>query len=162
MAIAVYPGSFDPITKGHMDIVERAAQIFDELIVAVVHNPSKKPLFTMEERVEMIRVASQHLTNVTVKSFSGLLVDFAKKEKANAIVRGLRAVSDFEIEFQMALMNKTLYPQAETVFLTTTTDYAFISSSMVKEVASFGGDVREYLPPIVQERMAEKYGKEGT
>ncbi|MBC9783348.1 pantetheine-phosphate adenylyltransferase [Heliobacterium chlorum] len=162
MAIAVYPGSFDPITKGHMDIVERAAQIFDELIVAVVHNPSKKPLFTMEERVEMIRVASQHLTNVTVKSFSGLLVDFAKKEKANAIVRGLRAVSDFEIEFQMALMNKTLYPQAETVFLATTTDYAFISSSMVKEVASFGGDVQEYLPPIVQERMAEKYGKKGT
>ncbi|ABZ84710.1 pantetheine-phosphate adenylyltransferase [Heliomicrobium modesticaldum Ice1] len=158
MTVAVYPGSFDPITKGHMDIVERAAQIFHEVIVAVVINPNKKPLFTMDERVEMIRMAVSHISNVRVESFSGLLVDFTRKQGARAIVRGLRAVSDFEVEFQMALMNKRLYPEVETVFMATHTDYAFLSSSMVKEVASFGGDVSDYLPPAVLARMAEKYG----
>ncbi|MBM7867031.1 pantetheine-phosphate adenylyltransferase [Heliobacterium gestii] len=158
MTVAVYPGSFDPITKGHLDIVERAAQIFNEVIVAVAINPNKKPLFTMDERVEMIRMASSHIPNVRVESFSGLLVDFTRKQGAQAIVRGLRAVSDFEVEFQMALMNKRLYPEAETVFMATHTDYAFLSSSMVKEVASFGGEVSDYLPPAVLKKMAEKFG----
>lgn len=158
MGIAVYPGSFDPVTNGHMDIVERAAQIFDQVIVAVVINPDKKPLFTMEERVEMIKQACAHLPNVRVGYFSGLLVDFVKQEKANAIIRGLRAVSDFEYEFQMALMNKKLNPDVETVFLTSQSEYAFLSSSLVKEVASFGGDVCHFLPRTVLSRMAEKYG----
>ncbi|KAB2954454.1 pantetheine-phosphate adenylyltransferase [Heliorestis acidaminivorans] len=157
MRIAVYPGSFDPITNGHMDIITRASSVFDIVIVAVVKNPGKNPLFTMEERVKMIEKASVHLGNIKVKSFSGLLVDFVKIEKAQVIIRGLRAISDFENEFQMALMNKNLYRHAETFFLASHTDYAFLSSSMVKEVASFGGDVQAYVPSAVWEQLKIKY-----
>ncbi|QGG48104.1 pantetheine-phosphate adenylyltransferase [Heliorestis convoluta] len=157
MAIAVYPGSFDPVTNGHMDIITRAAAIFEQVIVAVVVNPGKNPLFTMEERVKMIEKASIHLDNVQVQCFSGLLVDFVKREKAQVIVRGLRAISDFENEFQMALMNKNLYGDADTFFLASHTDYAFLSSSMVKEVASFGGDVQAYVPAAVWEQLRLKY-----
>ncbi|MDD2420578.1 MAG: pantetheine-phosphate adenylyltransferase [Heliobacteriaceae bacterium] len=162
MGIAVYPGSFDPVTNGHMDIVERAAQIFDEVIVAVVINPDKRPLFTMDERLEMIKQSCTALPNVRVGCFSGLLVDFMRQEGAKVIIRGLRAVSDFENEFQMALMNKKLHPGIETVFFTSQTEYAFLSSSLVKEVASLGGDVYHFLPAAVLAQMQIKYGASGS
>ncbi|MCW2278407.1 pantetheine-phosphate adenylyltransferase [Heliophilum fasciatum] len=156
MAIAIYPGSFDPITNGHIDVIQRAANIFSQVIVAIVKNPSKTPLFSMDERMEMIDDVCALWPNVQVQCFSGLLVDFVRAQKASAIIRGLRAVSDFENEFQMSMMNKRLYSEADTVFLAAQSDYAFLSSSMVKEVASLGGDVRDYLPPVVYERLQKK------
>ncbi len=157
MKIAVCPGSFDPLTNGHVDIITRAAKIFDKVVVAVLHNPNKKPLFTMDERVEMIQASLTDLPNVEVDSFSGLLVDYARQRKACAIVRGLRAVSDFEIELMQASVNRKLAPDIETIYMMTSNDFSFLSSSVVKEVASFKGDVSCMVPKEVAKKLAEKY-----
>ena len=144
--IAIYPGSFDPITNGHLDIIKRASRIFDKLIVAVLTNAAKNPAFTFDERVEMIKTATRDIPNVEVKSFDGLLVDFVKQENASVIVKGLRAVSDFEYEFQMALLNEKLAPEIETMFLATSDKYCFLSSSIVKEIARHGGELEDFVP----------------
>ncbi|EAW7179042.1 pantetheine-phosphate adenylyltransferase [Listeria monocytogenes] len=155
--IAVIPGTFDPITNGHLDIIERAAKIFDVLYVSVLNNSSKKPLFTIEERMEMIRQVTAHLPNVQVESASGLTVDYAATRGATAIVRGLRAVSDFEYEMQIASMNRTLNADIETFFVMTNTKYSFLSSSMVKEVAQYQGDISKLVPEIVNEQVQAKF-----
>ncbi|HDA3277185.1 TPA: pantetheine-phosphate adenylyltransferase [Listeria monocytogenes] len=155
--IAVIPGTFDPITNGHLDIIERAAKIFDVLYVSVLNNSSKKPLFTIEERMEMIRQVTAHLPNVQVESASGLTVDYAATRGATAIVRGLRALSDFEYEMQIASMNRTLNAEIETFFIMTNTKYSFLSSSMVKEVAQYQGDISELVPEIVNEQVQAKF-----
>jgi pantetheine-phosphate adenylyltransferase len=155
---AVCPGSFDPITNGHLDIVERAAQLFPGVVVGVLENPSKKPLFSLEERVNLIRTAVKHLKNVEVECFSGLLVDFTRRVGSNLIVKGLRAISDFEIEFQMALNNKRMSPEIETIFMMTKNEYSFLSSSMVKEIIQFGGDISGLVPPVVETALKKKYG----
>lgn len=144
--IAIYPGSFDPITNGHLDIIRRASRIFDKVIVGVLTNAAKNPAFTFAERVDMIKTATNGLDNVEVKSFDGLLVDFVKQENASVIVKGLRAVSDFEYEFQMALLNEKLAPEIETMFLATSDKYCFLSSSIVKEIARHGGSLEEFVP----------------
>jgi pantetheine-phosphate adenylyltransferase len=156
---AIYPGSFDPVTNGHMDILERAAKLFDEVIVAVATNPSKTPLFSVEERVEMLKVASRHLPNVSVESFNGLLVPYASSKGAQVIVKGLRALSDFEFEFEMALMNRRLDEGIETIFLMTNAEYSYLSSSIIKEVAGFGGSVRGLVPDVVEEALKRKFSK---
>ncbi len=153
---AVYPGSFDPITFGHLDVVERAAQLFDELIIGVADNDAKHPTFSAEERIEMIREVLGARANIRVERLTGLLVDFARDREASVVVRGLRAISDFEFEFQMALMNRRLDVDLETVFLTPKEDCTFLSSRIVKEVARLGGDVRQFVPPIVAARLAAK------
>jgi pantetheine-phosphate adenylyltransferase len=147
--IAIYPGSFDPITLGHLDIIERGARLFTMVIVAVLRNPNKAPLFTVQQRLEQIRLSTQHLANVNVDSFEGLTVKYAQMQGAQVLLRGLRAVSDFEVELQMAHTNKTLSTQIETVFLATSNEYSFLSSSVVKEVARFGGCVDHLVPPHV-------------
>lgn len=157
MRIAVYPGSFDPVTNGHLDIIERAASLFDEVIVSVSRNASKKPLFTVQEREEMLKTVLQPYYNVLVDSFDGLTVHFARQKGAQAIIRGLRAISDFENEFMMALTNKKLVPSVETMFLMTRAEYSFISSSAVKEVVMFGGCVKGLVPPQVEGRLVEKF-----
>lgn len=157
MKIACYPGSFDPVTSGHLDIIERASLIFDKLLVAIGINYEKKPLFSIQERKEMLIKVTSHLKNVEVENFDGLLVDFLKKKKCKIIVKGLRAVSDFEIEFQMALINKKLGDGIETIFLVTSADNLFLSSSIVKEIASFGGDISELVPKVVEEKLKEKF-----
>ena len=154
---AVYPGMFDPIHNGHVDVIQRSLQIFDELIVAVVANPSKQPLFTMKERLEMIDEATSDLSNFRIVAFDGLLIDLVARERADCIVRGIRAVSDFEYEFQMALMNRKLRSTVETVFLMPHEKYTYISSRLIKEVARFGTSVAGMVPPIVEKRLAEKY-----
>ena len=154
---AVYPGMFDPIHNGHVDVIQRSRQIFDELIVAVVANPSKQPLFSMKERLEMIDEATSDLSNFRIVAFDGLLIDLVARERADCIVRGIRAVSDFEYEFQMALMNRKLRSTVETVFLMPHEKYTYISSRLIKEVASFGTSVAGLVPPIVEKRLAEKY-----
>jgi len=154
---AVYPGMFDPIHNGHVDVIQRSLQIFDELIVAVVANPSKAPLFTVKERLEMIDEATSDLSNFRIVAFDGLLIDLVARERADCIVRGIRAVSDFEYEFQMALMNRKLRSTVETVFLMPHEKYTYISSRLIKEVASFGTSVAGMVPPIVDKRLAEKY-----
>ncbi len=146
MKIAICPGSFDPITVGHLDIIHRATLLFDEVIVLVVINPDKTPSFTAEERIELIKKATQGMKNVKIDSFGGLLADYAKEKNACAIVKGLRAVSDFEYEFQMALTNRKLNPSMETVFLNTCAEYMYLSSSMVKQIARFGGDISSFVP----------------
>ena len=148
---------FDPIHNGHVDVIQRSLQIFDELIVAVVANPSKQPLFTMKERLEMIDEATSDLSNFRIVAFDGLLIDLVARERADCIVRGIRAVSDFEYEFQMALMNRKLRSTVETVFLMPHEKYTYISSRLIKEVASFGTSVAGMVPPIVEKRLAEKY-----
>lgn len=155
--IAVYPGSFDPITNGHIDIIERGLEIFDGVIVAFADNAQKKSLFTIGERVEMAKEALQAMPDVVVESFSGLLVDYVEKTNASVILRGLRATSDFEYEFQMAHMNKSLNKKLDTLFMMTGKDYFFISSRTVKEVASLGGDVNGLVPRIVAERLERKF-----
>ncbi len=157
MNIAVYPGSFDPVTRGHIDIIERAAKMSDKLIVGVLNNTSKRGLFTVDERVDMLKQATAHLGNVTIKSFNGLLVDFARENDANTIVRGLRAITDFDYELQMAQTNRALYDGADTIFIPTSMDYSFLSSTTVKEIASFGGDVSKFVTPYVEECLKAKY-----
>lgn len=152
----IYPGTFDPITLGHVNIVERAASLFDHVIVAVAENQSKKPLFEAAKRVQLAMESLSHLSNVTVKGFSNLLIEFAKNENTQAIIRGLRAVSDFEFEFQLASMNRRLAPGIETVFVTPLEKYAFVSSSLVKEIALLGGDVSEFVPPCVVRAFYER------
>lgn len=157
MRIAVYPGSFDPITNGHLDIIERASRVYDKLVVGVLNNASKTPLFSAEERVEMIRKVTGNMDNVEVDTFTGLLVDFAKSKDATVIVKGLRTVADFEYEFQMALLNKALNPEYETMFMMTNSQYSYISSSMVKELAGFHGDLTGLVPCEIIETIEEKY-----
>ena len=154
--IAVCPGSFDPVTLGHLDIMQRASQLFDRVIVLVSVNSKKSPSFTPEERVEMIKRTAGHLKNIEVETFDGLLADFVRQKKATAIVKGLRAVIDFEYEFQMALANKKLCPEAETVFLVTRSENMYLSSSVVKQIASFGGDISGFAPPQIKDFIASR------
>ncbi len=152
----IYPGSFDPLTYGHIDIIERCSEQFDQVTVAVLQNSSKVGLFTTEERLKMIKETTKHLNNVKVDSFSGLLIDYAKKIDAKIIVKGLRAVSDFEYEMQMALANKKLFPKLETFFMVSNMKYSYLSSSIVKEVSMHGGDVSSFVPKIVEEALKHK------
>lgn len=157
MRIAVYPGSFDPITNGHRDIIERASRVFDKVVVGVLRNKSKKPKFTAEERVSLIQLVTEHLDNVEVAAFDGLLVDFAKAHGASVIIKGLRTVNDFEYEFQMALLNKALDSECETMFMMTNSQYSYISSSMVNELAGYKGDLSGLVPAEIIEYIKEKY-----
>lgn len=157
MTRALYSGSFDPVTLGHLDIIKRAANVFDEVVVAVLNNKAKNPLFSVEERVNMLEETTKDLPNVRITSFSGLLVEFAKKEKINVIVRGLRAITDFEYELQMAQTNHELLPEVDTMFLTTNILYSYVSSTIVKEVASYQGDVSHFVPACVEEKIHKKY-----
>ena len=157
MRIAVYPGSFDPITNGHLDIIERASKIFDKVVVGVLNNKNKKPKFTSEERVMLIKKVTKHLPNVETASFDGLLVDFAREHSASVIIKGLRTVNDFEYEFQMALLNKTLDNDCETMFMMTNSKYSYISSSMVNELAGYNGDLAGLVPTDIIHYIKDKY-----
>lgn len=159
MKTAIYPGSFDPVTLGHYDIIDRSSKIFDRVIVGVLINSAKTPLFSLEERVKLLREVTAEMPNVEIQSFQGLLIDFARQNDANVIVRGLRAVTDFDYELQLAQMNRVIAPEIDTLFLTTNLKYAYLSSSMVKEVASYGGDISEFLEPSVAKRVKEKYAQ---
>jgi pantetheine-phosphate adenylyltransferase len=159
--VAIYPGSFDPLTNGHLDVIQRAARLAGKLIVAILNNTQKQTLFSIEERAEIIRDATAGLANVEVDSFGGLLVDFASQRGANAIVRGIRAISDYETELQMALMNRRMRPETETIFLMAAEEFSFISSRMVKEIIILGGDVTPFVPPAVMARLREKLLKKG-
>lgn len=159
MSVAIYPGSFDPLTFGHLDIAERGAKVFDKVIIAVMVNPHKNPLFTIDERKELIREAVKHLPNVEVDSFTGLLVDYAREQNAGVIIKGLRAVSDFESELQMASLNRHMYEAAETLFIPTNHNYSYLSSSIVKEIARHGGPIADLVPKHVEAAMREKYSK---
>ncbi len=156
--IAVVPGSFDPVTNGHLDIIRRTASLFDRVYVCVLRNGAKKPLFSIDERMDMIRRVTGDIPNLEVESFDGLLVDYARDKGADFIVKGLRAVSDFEYEFQMALTNKSLNPRVETFFITTSRSYSYLSSSIVKEVARYGGDISEFVPKEIEKDIIEKIG----
>jgi pantetheine-phosphate adenylyltransferase len=149
MARVLYPGSFDPVTNGHLDVLQRASRLFDEIIVAVAHHNAKQALFTVKQRVYLLKQSTGHLQNVRITSFEGLLVNFAKQQGAQTLIRGLRAVSDFEFEFQMALMNRSLQPDLETLFLMPSEEYTYLSSRMVKEVSRLGGDVSRFVPECV-------------
>ncbi len=162
MKTVVCPGSFDPVTNGHLDIIERAAALFDNVIVVVMVNASKTPLFTTEQRVDMLRRSTAHLTNVTVDSYNGLLAVYAREKGATGIVKGLRALSDFEYEFQMALTNRQLNEQLETVFLTATDDKMYLSSSLVKQVAAYGEDVSKFVPTCILSDITDKFRKDGS
>jgi pantetheine-phosphate adenylyltransferase len=157
--LAIYPGSFDPLHNGHVDIILRGAHLFERILVAVLMNAEKNPLFTDDERVEMIRDVFREYPNVEVDTFEGLLVDYSRRRRASAIVRGIRAVSDFEYEFQMALMNRHLEPTLETVFMMPAEQYTYLSSRLIKEVFGLGGEVRGLVPPSVEARMQEKAGR---
>lgn len=157
MRIAVYPGSFDPVTNGHLDIIKRASKLYDKVIVGVLNNASKSPVFTAEERKEMIDAAICGMDNVSCDIFSGLLVDFAKQNHASVILKGLRTVADFEYEFQMALLNKALNPEYETVFMMTDSQFSYISSSMVKEVAKYQGELEGFVPLCISEKIKTKF-----
>lgn len=156
MTTALYPGSFDPLTHGHLDVVDRAAGIFDRVVIAVLENPGKQPLFSTEERVRMIRQSLGERAGVEVSTFHGLTIEYARRVGARVIVRGLRAVSDFESEFQMALMNRRLQPEVTTVFIPTSLRHLFLSSSLIKELAEFGGDITEFVPPSVVEPLKQR------
>lgn len=158
MRVAVCPGSFDPITKGHIDIITRASKLFDEVIIALSINPAKSGFFDLDERMQLISKCVGHLQNVKIDVVTELLADYARKVGACAIVKGLRAVTDFEYEFQMALANKKLNPQAETVFLTTAAENMYLSSSLVKQIASFGGDISDFVPPEINEIVSKRLG----
>jgi len=157
-SLAIFPGSFDPITNGHLDIIARGLSVFRGVRIAILVNPDKRPLFTVEERVDIIRLTYRGNPRVQVDTFSGLLVDYAERVGASVIVRGLRAISDFEYEFQMALMNRRLNPRIETVFMMPAESYSYLSSRLVKEVFQLGGSVRDLVPPVVERRLREKYG----
>ncbi len=159
MITVIYPGTFDPITKGHLDLVERAAKLFDKIVIAVAESPKKQPLFELADRVRMAKEVTSHIGNVEVTGFSSLLAKFLIEQDAQVILRGLRAVSDFEYEFQMANMNRVLAPQVESLFLTPAEQYSYISSTLVREIASLGGDVTKFVAPCVQEALTEKFGK---
>jgi pantetheine-phosphate adenylyltransferase len=155
--IAVYPGTFDPVTCGHQDIVERSLRVFDRVVVGIGPNPKKAPLFTIQERLSMLQEVFKGLPEVRIRSFDGLLVNFVREENAHAIVRGLRAISDFESEFQMALMNRKLDSEIETVYLMPSEEYSYLTSSMIKEIAQFGGDISSLVPPVVKEMLEKKF-----
>ena len=154
--LAIYPGSFDPVTNGHLDLIERGAKIFDRLIVGLLRNFDKEPLFSLDERVEMLREVVAPWPNVEVEVFSGLLVEYARLREANVILRGIRAVSDYEYELQMAMMNRKLNPNVETVFMMPAVSYSYLSSHLVREVAHLGGSISELVPPVVEERLRAK------
>src|SRR5437667_6147010 len=157
MRRAVYPGSFDPVTNGHLDVIERARKLFDEVIVAVAHNDEKQALFSLEERLELLKTSIGNIDNVRIAQFDGLLVEFAAAQRARAVVRGLRAVSDFEFEFQMALMNRKLNSDVETIFLMPKEEYTYLSSRLVKEIARLGGDVSSFVPACVVNALSRKF-----
>lgn len=157
MRRAIYPGSFDPVTYGHLDIIRRSSKLFDELMVGVLYNSQKNALFSIDERVSMIKELTKEFANVRVESFEGLLVDYARKNQATAVIRGLRAVTDFEYELQIAQTNKVEYPELETVFLTTSLQYSYLSSTIVREFASYGGDISRFVPPEIIPLIEDKY-----
>jgi len=156
---AIYPGTFDPITKGHIDLAERASKLFDEVVIAIAASPSKQPLFDVDERLEMAQISLSHIDNISVVGFDGLLIECVRTAQAQVVLRGLRAVSDFEYEFQLAAMNRRLDPTVETMFLTPSENYTFLSASMVKEIASLGGDVSQFLHPQINKRLANRLGR---
>ncbi|GAW91155.1 pantetheine-phosphate adenylyltransferase [Calderihabitans maritimus] len=158
MRIAVYPGTFDPVTNGHLDIIQRASKLFDRVIIAVAYDNYKNNLFSHAERIELLKKVTQNYPNVEVEGFKGLLANFVKKKGANIIIRGLRAISDFEYEFQLSMMNKKLAEEVETLFLMTAGEYSFLSSSIIKQVASLGGCIKGLVPPEVAEALYDKYG----
>ena len=157
MKRAIYPGSFDPVTLGHIDVIRRASKLFDFLIIGILGNSAKTPLFSVEERVNMLKEATADLTNVEVRSFHGLTVEFARECEANALVRGLRAITDFDYELQIAQLNRVIAPEIDTVFLTTNLKYAYLSSSSVKEVAAYGGDISHFVTPAVEKKAHKKF-----
>jgi pantetheine-phosphate adenylyltransferase len=159
MRIGICPGSFDPLTNGHLDVIQRATKLFDQVVVAVAHNEAKQPMFTLEERLDLASKAVKHLKNVKIDSFDCLLVEYADRIGAQAVVRGLRAVSDFEFEFQLALMNRRLNEQVETIFMMPKDTYTYLSSRMIKEIARLGGDVQAFVPPHVREALKERLAK---
>ncbi|KSU89769.1 pantetheine-phosphate adenylyltransferase [Priestia flexa] len=156
-SIAVCPGSFDPVTNGHLDIIKRGSNVFDTLYVVVLNNSSKNPLFTVQERIELLKQVTESIPNVVVESYSGLLMEYAKQKQASTILRGLRAVSDFEYEMQITSVNRVLDKEIETLFMMTNNQYSFLSSSIVKEVAKYGGNISELVPPVVKEALSKKF-----
>lgn len=156
---AIYPGSFDPVTYGHIDLIERAQEIFSEVIVAVAHNPHKKPLFSVKERIDMLKEATKELKNIVIDDFDGLVVDYAAEHKARVLIRGLRMISDFEYEFQMALTNRKLNPHIETIFLMPHESYSYLSSKLLKEAASLGADLSAFVPDFIGEALKKKLRK---
>ncbi len=158
--ISIYPGTFDPITNGHLDIIERSSELFDQVIITIAVNPDKKPLFTLEEREDMIRKVTSHLKNIQVDSFKGLLVSFAGQKNAKVIIRGLRAISDFEYEFQMSLTNRKLNPAINTIFLMPNEKYSYLNSSLVRELASYDANVKDFVPEYVLEKLKKKFKKQ--
>jgi pantetheine-phosphate adenylyltransferase len=159
MRRAIYPGSFDPVTNGHLDVIERARKLFDEVVVAVAHNDEKQPLFSLKERLDLLGDTAARIDNVRIADFKGLLVEFAKAQDAGAVIRGLRAVSDFEFEFQMALMNRNLNPEVETIFLMPKEEYTYLSSRIVKEIARLGGNVSSFVPACVAKALSRKFAQ---
>ncbi|MEG2929945.1 MAG: pantetheine-phosphate adenylyltransferase [Oscillospiraceae bacterium] len=160
MKIAICPGSFDPVTKGHIDILERTSKLFDKVFVVVMVNPSKKPVFPTEERVDMIKRVTTHINGLEVESYDGLIADYARKKNAHTLVKGLRAVTDFEYEFQQALTNKKLNPQLETLFMVTNQEYMYLSSTIVRQIADFGGDITEFVPAEIKDELIKRMSKE--
>lgn len=156
MIRAIYAGSFDPVTNGHLDIIARSSRVVDELVVGVLNNRAKSPLFSVEERVKMLEEVTKEYSNIKIRSFTGLLVDFAKECEANIIVRGLRAITDFDYELQMAQTNRIMNPDLDTMFLTTSLEYSYLRSTTVKEVASFGGDISAFVPPYIEQKIRER------
>jgi len=158
MKIAIYPGSFDPVTNGHLDLIQRALLLFDRLVIAIADNPDKNPLFSADERLEMVKSTVKDLKRVKVVLFTGLLANLAKELEASAFIRGVRAVSDFEFEFQLALMNRKLTPKTETVFLIPSEKYTYLSSNLIKDIARFNGEINRFVPKIVERKLKEKFG----